>query len=201
MEIIQIHTQLSAKILNRVVKHLRAGGLIIYPTETAYGLGADAKNKNALPKIFELKQRAKGKPLSVIVGTVAMAKKLVLFSKLALALAGRYWPGPLTLILPAKKSAKLPISVLFNGMVALRISSHPVARAIAIKLKSPLIATSANRSGKGECYSIRAVRSQFKKIDSDIIVLNAGRLSKRKPSTVAKVTNQIEILRKGAIRL
>ncbi len=187
--------------LRRAARHVRHGGLIIYPTETAYGLGADARNAKAVRRIFVLKRRAKTKTLPVIVGSVAMAERYVRLSMEARRLARRFWPGPLTLILPARRSTFLARGVMQEGMLALRVSSHPVARALARRVHGPIISTSANLAGRGECYSIGEVVAQFRTLPRDMLILDAGRLPRRTPSTIVAFDPAPRIVRRGAIRL
>lgn len=186
---------------------LRAGGVIVYPTETAYGLGADFFNLKAVKKIYQIKGRDYRKPLSVIAGDLKMAKSLVNFDKTSLGLARKCWPGPLTLVLSQKSQpeAGRPLAEKFKindyKTLGLRISSNKLATAIVKKLGRPITATSANISGKGECYSISDVIKQFKnKKSRPDLIIDAGRVPKTKVSTVVKVIDgEIKILRRGKI--
>jgi L-threonylcarbamoyladenylate synthase len=195
MEVLKLSAKNKAKTINRAVEILRAGGTIVYPTETAYGLGADFLNSKAVRKIYKIKGRNFNKPLSVIVSSLAMAGKIIKFDNVSLKLAKKYWPGPLTLILPSKKSAK--------KFIGLRISSQKIASQIVTKFKSPLTATSANLAGRKESYSISEIIKQFQhqKFQPDFII-NAGRLAKNKVSTMVKIERgEIEVLRKGQVKI
>ena len=122
-----------------------------------------------------------------------MAKRYVNFSSRALGLAKKFWPGYLTLVLPSKRKQ--------TEVIALRVSSHPMAQLIVKKLNKPIIATSANISGQSNCYSAQEVMAQFKnqKFLPDFII-DAGELLHCPPSTVAQVIgDRVEILRQGAI--
>jgi len=176
------------------VKALEGGGVIIYPTETAYGLGADFLNKKAVEKVYQIKGRAFNKPLPVIVSSLAMAKKLVKFDIISLELAKKYWPGPLTLVLPTKDN---------KGTLALRVSGNKLATSLARQLGRPLVSTSANLSGRAECYNTDEVIKQFKgKKHQPDLILNGGLLTKNKPSTIVQVTAEgLKIIRQGAIKL
>jgi len=196
MEIIKLNKANQLVIVNKAVDVLKHGGGIVYPTETAYGLGADFLNPSAVKKIYQIKGRNFKKPLSVIVANLAVAKKLVKFDKTALNLAKKHWPGALTLILISNQ-----FKISNYKTIALRVSANKLATAITKSLNKPLTATSANLSGKGEHYSVRAVIKEFenKKFQPDLII-DAGRLPKEKPSTIVKVVDaEIEILRKGKI--
>jgi L-threonylcarbamoyladenylate synthase len=132
----------------RAAQILHDGGLVAFPTETVYGLGADATNDSAVAGIFEAKGRPRFNPLIVHVWDIGRARMLVEFTPLAIALAKRFWPGPLTLVLPRKPDC--PLSLLVSaglGTVALRVPAHPVAQHLLAETDLPLAAPSANRSG------------------------------------------------------
>ncbi|MDP2586373.1 MAG: L-threonylcarbamoyladenylate synthase [Candidatus Komeilibacteria bacterium] len=194
MQVIKLTKNNSADIIKMAVKVLRAGGAIVYPTETAYGLGADFLNPKSVKKVYQIKGRDFKKQLSVMVSSLAMAKRLVKFDKLSLKLAKKHWPGALTLVLQRKDTAKT---------LALRISANQLATAIVKKIKNPLTATSANLSGQGEFYSAAEIVSQFKnKKHQPDLIIDAGKLLKQKPSTIVKVIDdQINILRQGSVKV
>ena len=228
MKIIKLNKSNRLVIVKQAVDVLKQGGTVVYPTETAYGLGADFLNPEAIKKIYRIKGRNFKKPLSVIVADLKMAQKSVKFNKIALNLAKKYWPGALTLILNSKFSIPSKFKNSDYKTLALRVSADKLAGAIAKKLKNPLTATSANLSGKGELYSAKAVIKEFsakvsqrrpaygmgasrpawlgpasgrknKKFQPDLII-DAGKLAKVKPSTIVKISkNKIEILRQGNI--
>ena len=201
MKIITLNKSNRLVIVKQAVDVLKQGGTVVYPTETAYGLGADFLNPEAIKKIYRIKGRNFKKLLSVIVADLKMAQKSVKFNKIALNLAKKYWPGALTLILNSKFSIPSKFKNSDYKTLALRVSADKLAGAIAKKLKNPLTATSANLSGKGELYSATAVIKEFKnkKFQPDLII-DAGKLAKAKPSTIVKISkNKIEILRQGNI--
>ena len=128
---------------------LRAGGLVAFPTETVYGLGADARNDRAVARIFEAKGRPRFNPLIVHVADIAAARALVTWSAAAEALAARFWPGPLTLVLPLEADTGLsPLVTAGLPSLALRVPAHPVARALLAAFDGPVAAPSANPSGR-----------------------------------------------------
>src|SRR5215471_8325716 len=94
---------LSDGALEQILSFLRAGGVIAFPTDTAYGLGADPFNENAVRRIFEIKGRPEAKPILLLVNSLEMASRVATFSESARTLADRFWPGPLTMILPARE--------------------------------------------------------------------------------------------------
>lgn len=183
------------------VHHLRAGHLVIYPTETAYALGADATNAHSVQAIFRCKGRRRGKSLPLIVGSLAMAERVGRLNALARRLGRRYWPGALTLVVPSRR--RLPRGVVAaNGTVALRLSSHPVARRLSRGLGQPVVATSANRSGRANSYSVRALTGAFGRQRETVYLLSAGTLPRRPPSTIVRPTNfGLQILRQGSVRV
>ena len=201
MKIITLNKSNRLVIVKQAVDVLKQGGTVVYPTETAYGLGADFLNPEAIKKIYRIKGRNFKKLLSVIVADLKMAQKSVKFNKIALNLAKKYWPRALTLILNSKFSIPSKFKNSDYKTLALRVSADKLAGAIAKKLKNPLTATSANLSGKGELYSATAVIKEFKnkKFQPDLII-DAGKLAKAKPSTIVKISkNKMEILRQGNV--
>jgi len=198
--------------IKKAISILKQGGVIVYPTETAYGLGADFLNAKAVNKIYQIKGRNYAKPLSVIVSSIRMAREYVKFDQESLQLAKKYWPGALTLVLPVasyalrvlnKKQSSLGFisKIEDQRTVGLRISSNKLATAIVRKFGRPITSTSANISGKGECFSAQEVIRQFRyrKYQPDLMI-DAGRLPKKIMSTVVQVIDgQVKVLRKGKI--
>jgi L-threonylcarbamoyladenylate synthase len=189
-----------AIVLKEALDVLRRGGLIIYPTETSYGLGADFYNKEALAKIYKIKKRDKKNPLPVLVPDLLMATTLVKFSKGARLLAAKYWPGPLTLVLPFKYCRWQGHC---DDFLALRVSSHPLASNLVATLGNPLVATSANISSQPNCYTPEAIRHSFAKAElSPDLFINAGPLAVHQPSTLVKfVEEKMTILRQGDLKI
>lgn len=180
--------------IKEAVQILKRGGTVVFPTETAYGLAADATNKKAVKHIFKLKERPLEKSLPWIAASLSMTKKYVTFSPPALKLVKKYWPGPLTIVLPRKKG---------RGTVALRVSGNIIAQKLSADLKKPIISTSANISGEPTCYSAEEVEKQFakKSLQPDLL-LDGGILKKNKPSTIIKIEkNKIVVLRQGAVKI
>ena len=183
-------------------KVFRLGGVIIYPTDTAYAIGCDATNEAAARKIFAIKGRAETKTLSLIAADVAMAEQWLEFSEKARALAQTYWPGPLGLILPLKKKG-LVAQAVQDGCAGLRVPDNSIARALSVAAGVPIIATSANTSGNGPCYTLDNVRASlgdaFKKVD---YAIDAGPLADEGVSTMVRVFGEtIEIVRQGVVQL
>lgn len=182
----------------RIIRH---GGVCVIPTETGYGLAASIKRPEALKKIFDIKNRSIDKPLLVLVETLESAPVVIpKISDAAWILMEHYWPGPLTLLLPAREG--LPVFLTGNtGKIGVRISSHPVAMALVKIVGHPITATSANLSGHKLPKDIKMVARELSESPPDIY-LNAGSISPGPASTIIDVTSEPPILiREGAINL
>jgi L-threonylcarbamoyladenylate synthase len=176
---------------------LRAGGAVAFPTETFYGLAAAALDPASVKRIFALKGRPDSKPLLVLVDSVAMAETIADVGEPARALMKRYWPGALTLVLPAR--AIVPSDVTAGtGAVGVRVSSHPIARGLVTALGAPVTAPSANPSGLEPPTTVAAVAAYF--ADGLDLVLDGGPTAGGVPSTVLDMTvDPPKIIRQGAV--
>lgn len=191
----------------QALAYLRAGKTVVIPTETAYALAADATNAAAVRAVFAVKGRAAGKTLPILVTDMAMAKRYADIPPVLMALARRFWPGPLTIVVPARigggQAPALRGGIIrADGTIAIRVSSHPVAQALSRALGRPLVATSANVSGLPTAYSVPAVQRQFaaSKYRPDAY-LNVGALPRRVPSTIVGLKGgKVSVLRQGRIR-
>jgi len=147
--------------VERAVAALERGGLIVYPTETLYGLGADASSSEAVDHLADLKGRDGDKPVSVLVASRPMLDEIAsTIPPIAERLAAAFWPGPLTIVFPAKSglSARLTAG---SGTIAARVSSHAIAQRIVTALGRPLTATSANPGGSPPAREVAAARAYF----------------------------------------
>ena len=187
-----------AAAIPAALAHLAADGVIAYPTETVYGLGCRVTGA-AITALDRLKGRESGKPLLVLIGELSMAARLGLEVRVEAArLAGAFWPGPLTLVLPPGDAILPPGVQGSNGGVAVRQSSHPGAVALVAALEGPLISTSANRPGQPPRADGAAIDSEF--ASADLLVLDGGRLRPSPPSTVLDLCGRVPVLvREGAI--
>lgn len=178
---------------------LRAGGLVAFPTETFYGLGAAALNPFAVRRIFTVKGRPGSRALLVLVDSVAMAETIARIPESARALIARHWPGPLTLVVPAR--AVVPDAVTAGtGTVGIRLSSHPVATALVRELGEPVTAPSANRTGEPPCATAAEVLGLF--AGAIEVVIDGGPSPGGPPSTVVDVTvSPPRVIRAGAVAL
>ncbi len=178
---------------------LRNGGLVAYPTDTVYGLGADASNADAVRKIYAAKGRAADLPLPLLVADLEMLRRSSAdLPDLALLLAERFLPGALTLVVA--KAASVPDAVTAGGAnVALRIPAHPIPRALAAGLGGPLVGTSANRSGRRSLTAAADVRPELGEA-VDFVV--DGECPGGVESTVLDLTRgRPVVVREGAIPL
>ncbi|HJW32886.1 MAG TPA: L-threonylcarbamoyladenylate synthase [Holophagaceae bacterium] len=184
--------------LGEAVSILRRGGLVAFPTETVYGLGADGLNPTALARIFEAKGRPRSNPLILHVSGLAMARSLVTtFPKAALNLAEAFWPGPLTLVLP--KRALVPDEATAGGAtVALRMPDHPVALRLIRAFGGPVAAPSANRSEHVSPTCAEHVLADLAgRID---LLLDGGPCRSGLESTVVDLSGEVpRILRHGPL--
>jgi len=173
------------------------GGIVVFPTETLYALGADALNAGALQRLARLKGRDPRKPIAVLVSDGRMLADLVThIPPLAEALMERFWPGPLTIVFEARPSVS---SVLTGGQgsIGVRVSSHPMATALVRALGRPVTASSANPAAMPPPVTLDAARSYFGSgIDA---YLDGGRLRGEPASTVIDVRSELRIVRQGAI--
>ncbi|SEP79622.1 L-threonylcarbamoyladenylate synthase [Thalassovita taeanensis] len=143
------HLSPDASGLSRAAELLSAGGLVAFPTETVYGLGADARNDLAVARIFEAKGRPRFNPLIVHVASASAAQRYVTWSDTAEKLARAFWPGPLTLVLPLKPGTGLsPLVTAELPTLAIRVPAHPLAHQLLSTFDGPVAAPSANPSGK-----------------------------------------------------
>ena len=180
------------------VQALKRGDVIVFPAETLYGLGADALNDAAVEKVFHLKGRNPHNPIPVLVADHEMLHTLVAkVPTVARKLMERYWPGPLTLVLPGQKNIPKPLCNREGG-VGVRISSQPIATLLVNGLGRPLTATSANPSGKEPARTLQVAKNYFvHRVD---VFVDGGTLTSKSGSTVVEVMeDSIKIIREGEI--
>jgi L-threonylcarbamoyladenylate synthase len=181
------------------IRALKRGEVIIFPTETLYGLGADALNEAAVDSVFRLKGRNPNNPIPLLIADEAMLGQLVdVIPTIARQLMRLFWPGPLTLVLSARSNIPRPL-LNASGGVGVRISSQPIAMQLAQALGRPLTATSANPAGAQPARTVAKARNYFSgKLN---IFLDGGTLTSEAGSTVAEVHgDKIRIIREGDIR-
>ncbi|OPL13632.1 MAG: hypothetical protein AVO38_02790 [delta proteobacterium ML8_D] len=187
------------ELIQRAADIIRKGGVIAFPTETSYGLGASIKNVYALEWIYIIKKRPRDKPLLILISDISDLIHLVnQVPPSAVALMERFWPGPLTLLLPARPELPWPLCANTNK-VGVRISSHSWANSLVKALGSPITATSANLSNYPATCNAEEVRDQLQSPPPDYI-LDGGSTAGGPPSTIVDVsTEPFKIIRKGII--
>ena len=198
-----MHTALTTRIIGaaalaEAADCLRAGGLVAFPTETVYGLGADAANPRAVAAIYTAKGRPSFNPLIAHVADIDAARRIARFDARALALATAFWPGPLTLVLP--KADNCPISDLATAgldTVAIRVPDHPVAQALLQAFGGAVVAPSANLSGHVSPTLASHVKADLDgRID---LIVDGGALAVGLESTIIGCFEQPMLLRPGGL--
>lgn len=182
--------------MSRAAEVLARGGIVAYPTETFYGLAVDAMDRDACARLFSLKGRDSNKAMPCILGSVQQLELVTEeVSPLVRRLAMRFWPGPLTLVVPARPEVAARAA---NGTVAVRVSGLGLARQLAEALGGPITATSANRAGAAPSVTADDVVRAFQE-DVDL-VLDGGATPGGLASTIVDVTRDPPALvRRGAV--
>jgi tRNA threonylcarbamoyl adenosine modification protein (Sua5/YciO/YrdC/YwlC family) len=190
--------RISPEAMRSAGKIITAGGLVVYPTETVYGLGANALDGKAVARVFRAKGRTAGKPIIVLARDFVQLKKLVSeIPPWARTLMGLFWPDGLTLIMSASPS--VPRVLLAGGTsIAVRISGHPVVQAMLKAAAVPLTSTSANRSGRPAPQTAEAARREMgNRVD---LIIDGGASEGGDPSTILDVrTEAVRLVRSGRI--
>jgi tRNA threonylcarbamoyl adenosine modification protein (Sua5/YciO/YrdC/YwlC family) len=199
-EIIRVHAaEPEPSLVNYVADRIRQGSVVGMPTDTFYGLAVDPYNLHAVERVYEIKERGRHKPLSLLVESVEQADELAneLPDEFYL-LADKFWPGPLTIIVRA--APRLPLKVTANsGNIAVRMPDSPVALAVVRALKCPITATSANLAGAVECTTAEAVVEQMG--ERVQLLVDGGTTPRNLPTTIVNLTDEgrWSLLREGAI--
>ena len=179
------------------MRALQRGEVVAFPTETYYGLGVPALDAAAVDRLVRMKARDPDKPIPVLVADRTMLERIARVPPEAEPWIQRYWPGPLTLVLPAAAGLPPPLCSA-AGEIGVRISSHPLARELVERLGAPITATSANRAGEPPARTAAQVRAAF----SDRLVLDGGETAGGPPSTVVRIyQGRAIVLRQGAVQI
>jgi L-threonylcarbamoyladenylate synthase len=188
-------TSQNIRVASQIVSN---GGLVVYPTDTVYGLGCDPFNVKAVKRVFRVKGERK-KPLPILACSVADLEKIARLSDVARKIAAKFWPGPLTVIVPKKPA--LP-DIVTNDLdsVGVRVPKHDMAIQLIRLSDGLLVGTSANKTGqKPACTASEALEQLGEEVD---VVLDGGKALLEKPSTVADLTTEeLKILREGPVAL
>ena len=188
------------KISETAAEVLKRGGVVVYPTDTLYGLGANALDENAVLKVYEIKKRERNKPLPIIAKDLRMVKRIACVDSRVEKILNKIWPGPITLVL--RKKDIVPYILTGNEeTVAMRIPDNEFISALMNKVDFPITATSANISGEKNLLDPSKIISKFRdsKLKPDLFI-NAGKVKDLKPSTIIDLTTGIpKILRVGIV--
>jgi L-threonylcarbamoyladenylate synthase len=200
MEIIQI-SEKKEKIVAKAVEVLKGGGLVVYPTETCYGIGADATNKKAVEKLLAYKARREGKPFSVVMAEKAMAKEYIELNDMAENIYDNYLPGPLTVVSKSLGGVVKEVESE-SGTLGVRVPAYPLVLEISKVFGKPFTATSANMSYDPKPYSVEALLKDLPEKKKKLIdlIIDGGKLPKNEASTVVDTTlNTMNVLREGKV--
>lgn len=203
MEVLNLKKETEEKVIVKTIAVLQTGGLVIYPTETCYGLGAAAGNAAAVAKLLQYKGGRRGKPVSVAVADQAMAAQYVIINSTAANLYQKFLPGPLTVV-SASLGKVVPTLESASHTLGIRIPNQTLVRKLIRRFGQPITATSANTSGKKPPYSLADLQkyTTAKRLGLISLFLDAGRLPLQPPSTVVDTTlNEPVILRQGEITI
>jgi L-threonylcarbamoyladenylate synthase len=186
--------------VDKGISLLKRGGVIAFPTDTVYGLGASARDFAAVERVYDVKERPRDIPLPLLLGGISQISEVAeSVSPLAWRLAEKFLPGALTLVLP-KSASVLDVITAGGHTVAVRVPAHPVPLALIAGLGAPLLGTSANLSGRPSALEADEVCAQFG--DSIDLVIDGGRCPGGRESTIVDVTGEVPVvLREGAIAL
>lgn len=181
--------------LFELAKIVSNGGVVIYPTDTVYGLGCDPYNERAVEKIFQIKIR-ENKPLPLLCNSLDYAQEVAYFDQISIKLADKFWPGPLTIILPIKDEV-LKLLTCNTDFIGLRVPDNKVTLSLLLACGGYLVGTSANISGNESHYVASSVISELENFDA---ILIDDPITRNMESTVVQVKdNDIEIIRSGSI--
>lgn len=189
MKILKIDpARINQSLMAKAIQKVNKGGVVIFPTDTVYGIGCQADNAKSIKRIYHIKNRDQHKPLPVLIADFQQLAKLhIKMTRETKQLVKKYWPGPLTLVLPAKT----------GGSVGVRMPQHPIALAL-MKKTGPMAVTSVNFSGQASAKTVTGIPADI--IKSVDLVIDSGTCPLAVESTVVDLTGlKIKILRAGYI--
>jgi L-threonylcarbamoyladenylate synthase len=195
MHTLSFSADTATECITAAMEVLVAGGLVVYPTETAYGIAADATNPTAVAKLLQFKHRQAGRAISVCVEDKEAAERLVVLNDVAEKLYTTFLPGPLTVISQDRGVVDSRL-VSELGTVGIRISSHPFVSGLALRFNRPFTATAASPAGGSAPYSVEVVQNQLRPKQQELIdlIIDAGPLPRRATSTVIDTTQDAQHL-------
>lgn len=181
--------------IDRAVESLKQGGVVVYPTDTVYGLGCDITQRQAIDRVIRIKGRDPQKPMSFVCADLTHISRYANVTDFAYKILKRYLPGPYTFVLPASRETP-KILQSRQRTVGIRIPAHPVPLALVAQLGEPLLSTSANRSSQETVSDPQDLEQRFAH-DVDFI-LECGPLPVLPSSVISLVDDRVEVLREGA---
>lgn len=201
MEIVRLNEKTKEEVISKSLEVLNSGGILVYPTETCYGIGADATNSKAIEKLISYKTRREGKPFSVVMAEKEMAKKYVELNEMAENIYDNYLPGPITVV--SKSLGKVVKGVESeSGTLGIRVPDFDLILEISKNFAKPFTSTSANMSYDPKPYSVESFLKYLPEKKKTLIdlVIDAGELPKNETSTVVDTTlNTLNVLREGKV--
>lgn len=185
----------SAEGTDKAASVVKAGGIVVFPTDTVYGIGCDPFNEDAVRRVYKIKGRSETKQLPVLGFSVHDISKIADFDDVSTRLAKKFWPGPLTMILSARDD-RITRSLGLRGKIAVRIPNHPCALELLSKCRL-LVGTSANKSGQTAAAEPSEI---IKKLDGYDLLLDGGPIPSPLESTIAEIEQgKVRIVRRGKI--
>lgn len=174
---------------------IKKGGLVVFPTDTVYGIGCDPRNPKAVDAIYKIKKRDESKNLPVLGYSKKEISKIAIFDKLSDKIADSFWPGPITLVLKLKDD-EINKSMKLDGKIAVRVPNHPCVLSLLKECKI-IVGTSANHSGNTPLSDSKEVLENFSGFD---VFIDGGKISNSNESTVVEIVEgDLKILRPGKI--
>lgn len=199
MELIRLDEHNLEKAAKKAADVLKKGGIILYPTDTVYGLGVAAHNLVAIERLRNLKGRERKRPISVIVEDAKSIEKYATLTPLAEKFAESHLPGPLTLVVPANEY--MPDSLTLNGAIGMRVPNDVFCLALAKEFGKPYTTTSANKAGMATPRTVEDILQHFRMSIAEIdLVIDGGERANPNPSTVVSCVSDVPyVLREGAL--
>jgi L-threonylcarbamoyladenylate synthase len=198
-EVVRIDpAQPASHLIDKAAEVINGGGVIIYPTETLYGLGVNPLDSQAMKRLYAIKGRMETKPIPFLIKDQKMLETFVEdIPPIGRQLIKRYWPGALTLIFRAKKGLPLPLRG-GSGTIGLRISSHPIARLIVETVDAPLTSTSANPAGEGDFIDVQSIAQAFG--DQVDLIVDGGTVPGVGSTVIDLTVTPPRVVREGMIK-
>jgi L-threonylcarbamoyladenylate synthase len=198
-EVIKINTAYIARAaFSKIIKVVRDGGIIIYPTDTIYGIGCDAYNEHAVGRVFSIKGRSENNPALILADSFRMVQKILgNISPRAKEVMKVFWPGPLTIVAKSTNNFH-PLLCAQDAMIGIRIPASRFCLRLVKECGTPIVSTSVNRSGSPPLTQMHDIVPSFgRKVD---YIIDAGESNYTLPSTVIRIDgNRISLIREGAI--